>query len=107
MKELVSKINEALHKLREEVKMSNFSQEVLQRKIDNIVLDIYECFESKQDKRRSLMKSLNNYLGFIQNMTKVVSNLKTGPNIIREALTTGKFPEALKKQFIFISILKL
>lgn len=114
VKELVSKINETLHKLREDVKMSNFSQEVLQRKIDNIVSDIYKCFESKKDKRRllmkslnhylakkdkrrSLMKSLNHYLGLIQDMTKVVSNLKTGPNIIREALTTGKFPEALKK----------
>ena len=103
VKEFASKINDALQKLRKEIKKSKLSQEVPQEKIQNIISYIYKGFKNQcgpksiEDEEITLMEVLNHSLGHILYMTEVVSNIRTGPNLIQQALTTSKVPKTLKK----------
>jgi hypothetical protein len=101
VKELVSKINNAMQELRKELNESNLPKDTVQEYMENILSNIrltipIPIFESKKNEARPLTKDLDHYLNRIQQMTKVVSNIRTGLRSIRESFTTGNVPQKLR-----------
>lgn len=98
VKELVSKINNAMQELRKELDESNLPKDTVQEYMENILDNIRLTIsipKSKKNETRPLTKGLNHYLNRIQQMTKVVSNIRTGLRSIRESFTTGNVPQKL------------